>query len=97
MRGHPGGGGFIGSFLWTWGTSWLGEHDEVVVEIAEPDLAVAGVRVHVHVGDDRPLRCATARDGGIELRHLEPERDAVADGLRRIGELAVVMAFRAGV
>ncbi|HEX4337298.1 MAG TPA: hypothetical protein VH062_15385 [Polyangiaceae bacterium] len=68
-----------------------GENDEISVEIAQPDLTVAGVGVQVHVGDDAGLHFPDACDRGIEIVDLEPHCDTVAHRDAGIGEYAVVM------
>jgi len=45
----------------------------------------------MHVQDDARLKLASARDGGIEVVHLEPQQDAVADRARGIPHRAMMV------
>jgi hypothetical protein len=68
-----------------------GEHDDVAVGVAHPDLRLAGPRVRVHVVDYGRTRRADALHGRLEVGDLEPEQDAVAERLVRIGQRTVVV------
>jgi hypothetical protein len=50
---------------------WLGEDEEVAVEVADPDFAVTGVRVEMYVGDDMRVRVADPGYDGVEAVDLE--------------------------
>ena len=69
----------------------VGEDDEVPVEIADPDLPMASVRVEVYVGDDLGGNVADPADRGVEIVDLEPDRNAVAERLLRVSNRTVVM------
>lgn len=73
------------------------EDDGVAVAVTDPELAVRGTarftfrRVAMHRHDDLRVQLLRANDCGIEVVDLEPEEHAVADELRRVADLAVVV------
>jgi hypothetical protein len=56
-----------------------GQHDEVAVGIAEPELALVGVGVHVHITLDQGSDILHALNRSIKIRNLEPEKNAVTE------------------
>jgi hypothetical protein len=68
-----------------------GEDDEVAVGVPNPDLLLERVRVRVHVADYRSAAGAHRLYGGLEVRNLEPEQDAVPERLVAIREAPVVI------
>lgn len=69
----------------------LGEDNEVVIKVADPDLATPGIGIDVDAGDDARTRGADAADGRVELSRFEPESDAVTHWLAGIPDRAVMM------
>ncbi len=73
----------------------LREDDEVAIRVAQPQLAVTGIRVDVHVGNYIGASVAAPPDDGVEVVGLKPHRDAVAERGVGVGERAVVVrSFR---
>jgi hypothetical protein len=70
-----------------------GEYDDIVVGIAEPNLAVLGRRVEVRFQDDLGVQGAGTLDDGVKIVYLEPEQDTVSGG-RRVAVDEVGMVFR---
>src|SRR5581483_11406354 len=52
----------------------LGEDDEVPIDITDPDLPMASVRIEMYVGDDLGGNVADPADRGVEVVGLEPDR-----------------------
>ncbi len=69
----------------------LREDDEVAIRVAQPQLAVTGIRVDVHVGNYIGASVAAPPDDGVEVVGLKPHRDAVAERGVGVGERAVVV------
>jgi hypothetical protein len=75
----------------------FGEDDEVFIRIAQPELAVASVRIDVHVGHNLGVRFAGTLNDAVEVVGLKPHRDAIAKRSVRIGDGPVVVRDLASV
>jgi hypothetical protein len=69
----------------------LGEHHEITVEIPDPDLTMASIRIHMDIGHHLSFSVPNPRDQSVEVVDLEPEGYAVAGRLVRVPDAPVVM------
>lgn len=60
--------------------SGTGDHNDLVVRIAQPHLAVSWSRIDKRSVDDHGGQFSNTVHGRIEVRHLEPQHDTVNRG-----------------